>query len=642
MKRTFILPALLLAGGSLLAQNQVPVSKHVRETASREVKAHRNVIDPSQASPVLLASPQNNAAPVAAKVMVYEGLVETEIGTSTYDLQTNNSIQNRLLDLGEGKLAAMFTYSSQENTTWTDRGSGYNHYDGSEWGEHPDSRIEAVRTGWPSIVMLGDGSEAFISHSTDDNSPASVFGKRATPGSGNWTLSTITDGSDDVAYTWNRMVAGGADGNTLHVIGHREFPELVTGDFTVGYLSYSRSTDGGATWDIVDTILPQIDSTLYEPFGGDSYAITAEGNTVAFVCGGTQKDVILMKSTDNGATWTKTIIWKFPIEKYDSNIHLIDTVGGNRVNSSDGSYSISLDSDDEAHVFFGNYFFANPDITDEFITTYPLTGGLFHWTEDYGAGDTINAFTQFDTVADVGSIFLPTSAPAIDFIAQYNQSLTGMPHSVIHSNGDIYLTYSATMDSLYDAQLDAGEEFERLFRHQFITRSTDNGVTWEDPKDLLSDVVDIDAGDVFFEGVYGNITIQNDIIKVMYQRDETPGINLQPADNNPHPVAINSMILVEVAVEDYNVIGIEENVVGVSSLFPNPADNLVNVRFELNEAQDVEIAVVNMVGQRMISKKVDGEFSNQVSLDIASLNAGVYFVQIQAGNSTKTEKLIIR
>ena len=52
-------------------------------------------------------------------------------------------------------------------------------------------------------------------------------------------------------------------------------------------------------------------SADYTFFEGDSYAFAEpEGNTIAFTAGGDVIDLFLMKSIDNGTTWTKTVIWQ--------------------------------------------------------------------------------------------------------------------------------------------------------------------------------------------------------------------------------------------------------------------------------------------------------------------------------------------
>lgn len=57
-----------------------------------------------------------------------------------------------------------------------------------------------------------------------------------------------------------------------------------------GCLSYSRSLDGGANWDIVRALPPGVNDTEYIGFRADGYAMDAKDNTVAFVSGNITDD----------------------------------------------------------------------------------------------------------------------------------------------------------------------------------------------------------------------------------------------------------------------------------------------------------------------------------------------------------------
>ncbi len=70
--------------------------------------------------------------------------VQVIVGTTTYDLQSNGSPQNRIYQ-DNGTLGATWTYSSDVAGTYPDRGTGYNYYNGTSWGPIPTSRIETDR-----------------------------------------------------------------------------------------------------------------------------------------------------------------------------------------------------------------------------------------------------------------------------------------------------------------------------------------------------------------------------------------------------------------------------------------------------------------------------------------------------------------
>jgi hypothetical protein len=94
---------------------------------------------------------------------------------------------------------------------------------------------------------------------------------------------------------------------------------------------------------------------------------------------------------------------------------------------------------------------------------------------------------------------------------------------------------------------------------------------------------------------------------------------------------------------DYSV---EENTVINSTdvvISPNPAQDFVNVRFNLTVASKIKVSAYNLVGSEVITKDM-GTYnagSNLVKLNINDLPSGIYFVTLQAGNSRVTKKVIV-
>ena len=90
---------------------------------------------------------------------------ETTVGASTYDLQTNSAIQRRIINHANGAITATWTYSNVNS--WATRGTGYNYFNGTQWGSLPTSEIETERTGWPSPMRLASGKECCASSRGD-------------------------------------------------------------------------------------------------------------------------------------------------------------------------------------------------------------------------------------------------------------------------------------------------------------------------------------------------------------------------------------------------------------------------------------------------------------------------------------------
>jgi hypothetical protein len=167
-------------------------------------------------------------------------------------------------------LSGGFTFSTQD-VDHTDRGTGYNFYDGNDWlPEWPYQRLEETRVGWPSVMHTSANKEVIITH---DGTLDLVMITHTLGSTEDWVQSNIPNPTDrDIL--WPRATVGGTDGNSIHLIAVTE-PVANTGTLYEdldGAILYWRSLDGGATWDQQAVLLPEIDGSQYKGFQGDTYA----------------------------------------------------------------------------------------------------------------------------------------------------------------------------------------------------------------------------------------------------------------------------------------------------------------------------------------------------------------------------------
>lgn len=84
-----------------------------------------------------------------------------------------------------------------------------------------------------------------------------------------------------------------------------------------------------------------------------------------------------------------------------------------------------------------------------------------------------------------------------------------------------------------------------------------------------------------------------------------------------------------------------EDLTGIQ-MFPNPANDVLTVKFNSNEANDIRINVVSMDGKLVYTqnaKAFSGQFTSRISLD--GLTTGLYSVQVMSNNATYTEKVAV-
>lgn len=91
--------------------------------------------------------------------------------------------------------------------------------------------------------------------------------------------------------------------------------------------------------------------------------------------------------------------------------------------------------------------------------------------------------------------------------------------------------------------------------------------------------------------------------------------------------------------------GLEENGFDIDglSVYPNPTDNDLNIRFSLSSAEQTNLVVQDLSGKIVQSALVNAsEGSNLVMMDLNQLAPGMYFLKVQIGTSQKTIQFVVQ
>ena len=89
--------------------------------------------------------------------------------------------------------------------------------------------------------------------------------------------------------------------------------------------------------------------------------------------------------------------------------------------------------------------------------------------------------------------------------------------------------------------------------------------------------------------------------------------------------------------------GASQPIIGDSyiiSIYPNPAKDLLNVEMELVQKQDINIRLVDMLGNELQSQSEYCPGSLQTVMDIEPLPAGIYILEIKIGNEFIHRKVV--
>jgi hypothetical protein len=614
MKRLYAIAACLIASSCVFGQDLVPYQAPESKDKAEKTNGYNFTGDEPQSKAPLgqTIHPKPNAGQTSTKSTFWEYI----IGNTQYDLQSNGSVDDRFV--GDGTIMSATWTQSLQVTPFNDRGTGYNYNDGVVWDNIPTERIESVRIGWPSIVHTAGDREAVFSHVADG--PFHMAYRDIDGGS--WSETEVPTNTGH-GMLWPRAVAGGADGNTIHLIG---VTTPVANDGTEymgidGALLYWRSTDQGDTWDMMDYLDPLVDSTQYLAFDGDNYAIHANGNKVAFAYFNDWGDTFVMISEDNGSTWSKTILVDFPVDLFPQDEEILDLdedLLADTVTNADGGGSVLIDAAMQTHVLYGNMRYLDDAIGDAQWSYFPFTDGLEYWNENFGPDSSMTIAVTMDMDGD-------DEINLADDIGTYFMSLTGLPSMGEDENGDIYVSYSGVVETHATGT--------QNFRHIFLLKSEDGGSTWTTPVDVTPDVEFIGYEAVFVS----MLPIVGDRIHMIYQRDTEPGLHvrgdLDPVDMND---IMHYQITKDLEVDEGVSVNETVNPLDGMIVYPNPTSGTTYLYVPVQGT--INIDVYDVTGKLVLSQQ---ELSELITLDVSGLQSGLYTLNVSVDGAKKATQLIV-
>lgn len=439
---------------------------------------------------------------------------EEEIIGNTYDdLQTWRAMQNRMYYFDDGTIGAVwnlgFNYPG-----FNDHGIGYNYFDGNSWGMYP---WESITSGWanfPSYTDYGENGEICVSQGQN----GIYINWRENKGNGVWQESFFSG-----TNLKHPLVITSGNNNTivhlLYLIADSGFNPTPAQPCR-GFIWYARSSDGMQTWDInqeIDGLGP--DEYLGFTIGAYTWA-EPKNDVLAFVAGDYLTDLLLMKSTDEGDTWQKTVVWEHPYPMFEIFSFNSDTFYCN-----DGGITVALDNESTVHVAFGISRVYSSTSQDT-IWYCPEVGAIVYWQEDMPSfSSNVNALNPYDhpdseLIKDynlIGWIQDIDGNGQIDTLYDVSvyptPGLLIMPQIVISEFNEIYVIFNSITEIFNNGTMD--------YRHLWVRASPDKGISWGWFFDLNSDLIHI-----FDECVYPSAFsfIKDDKLNYIFCHDNEPGI----------------------------------------------------------------------------------------------------------------------
>lgn len=657
MKKVLLLSLILAIGSTGFAQR---VTLKKGEIAKQGVLT--KIQDPKDDNTVEMSFEQVPTTPKAATHRIARGFEDFETMQTRYDKQSNGSIGNRIAVWPDGTVSVVATWSS-DDSPYNTRGAGYNYYNGSEFGEMPSARIEAIKSGWPSICAAGD-AEIMASHATGTN----IY-RREKKGEGEWELITNFEKPQ-----WPRVCASG-NGQYVHMVGTESYSDDQGNSAYHNW--YSRSTDGGLTWSEPVTP-PEVDEALYyNNIGADDYVMASNGDNIAILFGGMTYEMFYIISHDNGETWEKQVVTHFPygsgLDWYQDEI----TSETDSIWSNDNSQSIAIDNNGTVHVAFGLTRFAPaPESGFGYITYWPYTDAIVYWNSEYvnekGGHDILrfgewSGDSQFDNSNGIGGVSntlmderLAALAEAdgnqhlhlfgwpdetgdgmVDYTEYWdghftyvNYGISTTPGISIDENGNMAIIYSC----LDEGRADQTSNF--YYRSAYVTYRDSEGTWFDDYDHLSSDFMHM------MDEVYPTFACSNAYdgsFWVGYSADNELGLVLD--DDDPQGGETDNVIWAVKLTPDMQGWNVSEAVNPMTNVrvYPNPAQDVLNVEINASQASETNIAVYNITGQKVMEEsRTISAGINSPSLNISNLNSGIYFVTVKANGFENTMKFVVK
>lgn len=645
MKKQFLLSVTVLS--AVLATAQVTLSSVTANQGRAETITNLNIVIDKSDNGGFGVSHKTKKL-LSARGANYKDFIR--IGSTYYDLQSNGAMPHRLAIHANGGMSAVWTTSTSDAQGFPGRGSGYNYRNAAaKWNKSDSSSLENVRTGWANVGVLSNGSVFTIGH---DATNGGFYMTKSNSASSR--PSSVTSILKETPYKpiWARTAN---NGDVIHLIcsytdsaspGESRAPKR-KGIFAP--MVYSRSKDGGSTWDKQHVMMPDYDSTLTNNGGADQYNIDVKGNTVAIVNGDLLQGVIAWKSTDAGNNWQRIIVDTFKYAPWTGKVEMLDTPYTN-----DGTVDVIIDNNNKLHVFWGLSRVIDSDTSDQSYSFYPGMQAIVHWSEATNKTTLIASGNQFDrdesgfnnleqaTTAALSGGNVPSGLSTVARLS--STSAMRQPASAMDANGNLYCIFSVPIEQDIS---DLGANFRDIG----LVYSTDGGVTWSLPQNITQVLGKEDD-------FASTCRVANGFLHVLWQQDEIAGTNLQ--NNSPsfgnHPVVLNLINYQAIPVSEILNgsigmlwgVGVDEpntgKVMVVNQNYPNPFSNNTTVLIYLTKPGDINLEVRNALGALVKTQNYSNLYIGNHELVINSdgLSSGVYTYTLIAGASSVSKTMMVK
>ncbi|MDA7578579.1 T9SS type A sorting domain-containing protein [Flavobacteriales bacterium] len=220
-----------------------------------------------------------------------------------------------------------------------------------------------------------------------------------------------------------------------------------------------------------------------------------------------------------------------------------------------------------------------------------------------------------------GCIHVDTLDLTLDYTSIYNDNISICHGDIYSINNSIYSTSGSYIDSILDVNC-----------WSIINTNLTVGDT------LISSISQV--GNILASNVIGGFPPYS----YQWNTFDTTA-NITTSLNGQYWLIISDSLNCPVDTTYFYVdihSGISDFGINELSIYPNPSDDVFNISFKSNNAQDFSVRILNVIGEKLIVEDLQqfiGEYSKKISLNQNS--KGIYFLEIETKNGIINKKIIL-
>ena len=94
----------------------------------------------------------------------------------------------------------------------------------------------------------------------------------------------------------------------------------------------------------------------------------------------------------------------------------------------------------------------------------------------------------------------------------------------------------------------------------------------------------------------------------------------------------------------FTFVGIEETILDAKvNVYPNPADNVLNLSFVSNNNSEIVISLTDITGKILYNEPANiSAGSNNMQIDVSGLSKGMYILKLEEGVSSLQYRVIVK